>query len=364
MNVLVVNAGSSSLKLSLIGPDDETLDSHTVERWESGDAGAVGPFVERQGRIGVVAHRVVHGGDRYTTATVIDDDVISGIIALTSLAPLHQPRAIAGIKATRSVVGTAVEVACFDTAFHAGMAAANRTYALPEEWRARWPIRRYGFHGLSHAYAAGRAAEITGLPVESTRTVSCHLGSGASSCAIVAARSVDTTMGFTPLEGLVMGTRSGTIDPGLVLWLIQQAGLTPDEVEEGLERLGGLSGLSGGSGDMRDVLKGTDAGDPRCQLALAVYLHRLVQSVSAMAASLGGLDTLVFTGGIGEKSPRVRAAASGLLGFLGVRLDESANDKASADADITASGASIRTVVVTAREDVQMAREARSLVGR
>jgi acetate kinase len=363
VNVLVVNAGSSSLKLSLIGPGDETIDSHTVERWESGDAGPVGPFVERHDQVGAVAHRVVHGGDRYTTATVIDDDVISGISALTNLAPIHQPRAIAGIEATRSVIGSTIEVACFDTAFHAGMAATNRTYALPGDWRARWPIRRFGFHGLSHAYVARRAAEVTDLPVESIRTISCHLGSGASLCAIAAGRSVDTTMGFTPLEGLVMGTRSGTIDPGAVLWLIQQAGLTPEDVADGLERRSGLLGLSGRSSDMRDVLGGVDAGDQRCDLALAVYVHRLVQSVAAMAASLGGLDTLVFTGGIGENSPRVRAAAGDLLAFLGIRIAGSANDAAKGDADITEPGAVTRTVVVTAREDVQMARETRSLVG-
>jgi acetate kinase len=364
VDILAVNAGSSSLKLSLIGEGDQMLDSHTAERWESGDADAIEPFVAGLDRVDAVAHRVVHGGQEFVSAAVIDDGVLSKIEALSDLAPLHQPRAIAAIRATRRVLGDAAEVACFDTAFHAKMPAEARTYALPGEWRNRWPIWRYGFHGLSHRYASRRAAEITGRDPSHSRTVVCHLGSGASVCAVRDGASVDTTMGFTPLEGVVMGTRSGSVDPGLVLWLIKDAGLDPSAVSDGLEHRSGLAGLSGTSGDMRDVQDGADRGDLDCRLALDVYILKLVQHIAAMAASLGGIDLLVFTGGIGEHAPRVRQAVSGRIGFLGVRLDEGVNSQVTADASIGPEGAPVAVAVVTAREDVQMAKEARQALAK
>ncbi|HET8642173.1 MAG TPA: acetate/propionate family kinase, partial [Pseudonocardiaceae bacterium] len=237
VNVLVVNTGSSSLKLTLLGPDDEVLDSTHVERWDG--AGHVAEFVDRLPGVDVVGHRVVHGGPDYCGPVRIDGRVRDRLAALTELAPLHQPRAVAGIDAVLAALPDVPAVACFDTAFHAGLPDAAATYALPAQWRRRWGLRRYGFHGLSHSYAAKRAAGLVGHPLDRLRVVTCHLGAGASLCAVLGGRSVDTTMGFTPLEGLVMVTRSGTVDPGLLVWLLQRGELGVDELADGLEHRSG-----------------------------------------------------------------------------------------------------------------------------
>jgi acetate kinase len=245
-------------------------------------------------------------------------------------------------------------VACFDTAFHATLPAAAATYAVPAAWRERWGLRRYGFHGLSHAYASRRAAELTGA----RRIVTCHLGAGASLAAVRDGRSVDTTMGFTPLEGLVMATRSGSVDPGLLLWLLEREGVGVREMAEALEHDSGLLALAG-TADMREVLARADEG---AQLALDVYCHRLRAGIAAMAAALDGLDALVFTGGVGERAPAVRAAAADGLRFLGVALDGGRNDAANGDADVSAAGAPVRTLVVSAREDLEIAAQVRALL--
>ena len=356
MVVLVVNAGSSSLKLRLLAEDGEVLASHDIEDWDG--RSEMDEMDDRWRAAGAVGHRVVHGGTDFSAPVVIDDDVLARIDALSSLAPLHQPRALAGIRAVREALPDVPAVACFDTAFHASLSPPASTYALPAEWRARWPVRRFGFHGLSHGYAARRAAELLGRPLDGMRTVTCHLGAGASLCASRGGRSVDTTMGFTPLEGLVMNTRSGSVDPGLVLWLQTECGLSAEEVTEGLERRSGVAGLTGTSGDLRDV-GDDDAG----RLAVAVYVHRLRREIAAMVAALGGLDTLVFTGGVGEHNAAIRASACEGLGFLGVALDEAKNRSTSSDSDITAKGAPVRTLVVTAREDLEIAREVRDTLG-
>jgi acetate kinase len=355
VTLLVVNAGSSSLKLSVLDGADTVLDRHDLADWDGDDA-PIGELVARVPPIDTVGHRVVHGGTAFTRAVVVDDAVIAGLRELTSLAPLHQPRAIAAIEAARRAVPDATHVACFDTAFHATLPPAASTYALPESWRSRWPIRRFGFHGLSHAYAARRAAELAGRPVGDLRIVTCHLGAGASLCAIDGGRSVDTTMGFTPLEGLVMATRAGSVDPGLVLWLIQEAGLTAREVADGLEQGSGLVGLAG-TADMRAVAERAAGGDADAALAFDVYTHRLRREIGAMTAALGAVDLCVFTGGIGEHAPAVRAAS-------GLTIDTAANAAAVDDRDIeiSAPGARVRTFVVTAREDLEIAREVRALV--
>jgi acetate kinase len=291
----------------------------------------------------------VHGGARFRDAVLVDDAVVTALGELTDLAPLHQPAALAGIAAVGRALPDVPAVACFDTAFHATLPAAAATYALPRAWRERFGLRRFGFHGLSHAYASRRAA--------AARVVSCHLGAGASLAAVREGACVDTTMGFTPMEGLVMATRSGSVDPGLVLWLLRH-GVDADAVEEGLDREGGLRGLAG-EGDMRAILARVDA-DAR--LALDVYVHRLRAGIAAMVAALGGLDALVFTGGVGEHAPEVRAAAADGLGFLGVALDADANARATADAEIGVAGAAARTLVVTAREDLEVARQVRALL--
>jgi len=313
-----------------------------------------------------VAHRVVHGGGRFSAATVIDDETVAAIAGLASLAPLHQPRAVAGIKAVRDALPGIPAVACFDTAFHAGLPPKAAAYALPRPWTERFALRRYGFHGLSHAYASRRAAQLLGVPDQAgLRIVTCHLGAGSSLAAVHGGRSVDTTMGFTPLEGLVMATRSGTVDPGLIVWLLQHGGLSLDEVATGLESRSGLSGvasLPSGSGDLREVRRAADAGDPGARLAVDVHAHRLRREIAAMAAAMNGLDALVFTGGIGEHQPVVWAEAAAGLGFLGVAIDPARNEAATADADVTAPGAAVRTPVVTAREDIEMARQARAVL--
>jgi acetate kinase len=348
VRLLVVNAGSSSLKLRVLDDADDTLAERSVE-WPGGSpfpADALDGLPDAD----VIAHRVVHGGDEFRSAAWIDDDVRERLAALTDLAPLHQPRALAAIDALRGDVPSA---ACFDTAFHATLDAGAATYALP----SAWPRRRFGFHGLSHAYAARRVGELAGRPAQHLRIVSCHLGAGASLAAIAGGRSVDTTMGFTPLDGLVMATRAGGVDPGLLLWLIEHRQIPPSELSDALEHRSGLTALAG-TGDMRELLGRDDA---EARTALAVYTHRLRGLVAAMAAAMNGLDALVFTGGVGEHAPPVRAAAADGLGFLGVALDGAGNAAATADAEIGAAGAAVRTFVITAREDLEIARQVRAL---
>jgi acetate kinase len=360
--VLVVNAGSSSLKLSVLGEDDQVEAALELDRWD-GDAGDVAGFIAEHRDVAVVGHRVVHGGAEFTGPVLIDQQVLARIKALTDLAPLHQPRSLAGIRAVGQLLPEVPAVACFDTAFHAGLPAAAATYALPAAWNKRFGLRRYGFHGLSHAYASRRAAQ---LEPGRSRIVTCHLGAGASLAAVLDGRCVDTTMGFTPLEGLVMATRSGSVDPGLILWLAKGGRLSVPEINDGLEKRSGLAGLAGlpsGSGDMRDVLAASHAGDQAATLAIDVYLHRLCREIAAMAAAMNGVEVLVFTGGVGEHAPAIRARTTAGLAFLGVAIDSERNRTASGDTDISAAAAAVRTLRITAREDVEIARQARSTAG-
>jgi acetate kinase len=367
--ILVVNAGSSSLRLRVLDEDDAvTADAH-LER-PGDDEAAIASFLDALDRPpDAVGHRVVHGGTSLPGAIQVDDAVEAQIEALAPLAPLHQPQALDGIRQLRSLLPTAPAVACFDTAFHRTMPPAASTYALPAAWRERWDLRRFGFHGLSHAYASRRAIELLAArgaaPAgREPRIVTCHLGAGASLCATLGGVSVDTTMGFTPLEGLVMATRSGSVDPGLVLWLVLHGGLEAAEVERALRQDAGLAGLSGGSGDLRDVLRRRGSGDPAAGLAFDVYVHRLTSAVGAMAASLGGLDALVFTGGVGEHEPELRREVVGRLAFLGLAVDEEAGrgGDVGGDDDVTAAGATAAVFVVEAREDLEIARLVRSVV--
>jgi len=364
-SVLVANAGSSSLKLRVLGPGDALTATLDLSEWDgSPDHCEVREFLRGLPELGAAGHRVVHGGSRFREAVLVNDEVLAGIASLTSLAPLHQPRAIAGIEAVRAARPGLPAVACFDTAFHAGLPPAAAAYALPQPWAERFRLRRYGFHGLSHAYASRRAAQLLGA--QDQRIVTCHLGAGSSLAAVHGGRSVDTTMGFTPLEGLVMATRAGSVDPGLIVWLLQHGGLTLDEVSTGLESRSGLSGLAdlpSRSGDLREVRLAAREGDPGARLAVAVHAHRLRREIAAMAAAMNGLDALVFTGGIGEHQPAVRAEAAAGLTFLGVGIDPARNDVTTSDAEITAPGAAVRTLVVTAREDIEIARQVRAALG-
>jgi acetate kinase len=363
--ILVVNAGSSSLKLRVLDAADELVASADLPAPRgAADAVAVTDAIRGLGAVDAVGHRIVHGGTAFSHPVRIDARVVARLEALTDLAPLHQPKSLAALAAVSAVLADVPAVGCFDTAFHASLPAAASTYALPPEWRKRWDLRRFGFHGLSHAYAARRACELLGVPAEGLRLVTCHLGAGASLAAVRDGRSVDTTMGFTPLEGIVMATRSGSVDPGLVVWLLEHAGMPPAELASTLEHRSGLLGLAG-TADMREVLAGAAAGDAESRLALEVYVHRLRAAIAAMAAAMGGLDALLFTGGVGERSAAVRSLAAEGLGFLGVVLDPARNEAAGPeDREIGADGARVRTVVVAAREDLEIAHEVREVLAR
>ncbi|MEP7020531.1 MAG: acetate/propionate family kinase [Pseudonocardiales bacterium] len=362
MRVLVVNAGSSSLKLRLLDAQDQVTESADLAAGPDGfDRSGLDAALSDWPAPDVIGHRVVHGGTVFTGPVRVDKIVRRQLEELTDLAPLHQPKSLAALDEVTARLPDVTAVACFDTAFHTTIPAAAATYAVPREWRERYGLRRYGFHGLSHAYCAERAAELVDRPLAGLRVVTCHLGAGASLAAVLGGHSVDTTMGFTPLEGLVMATRSGTVDPGLVLWLEEHEHLSPHEVATALEQRSGLTALAG-TGDMRAIETALERGEPDAVLAIDVYLHRLVGSIAAMSAATGGLDLLAFTGGVGEHSPIVRRRAAERLGFLGVAIDDARNEAAAGDDDISPQGAAVRTVVITAREDLQIAREARHLL--
>jgi acetate kinase len=361
MRVLVVNAGSSSLKLRLLDGHDRAIAAEDLGPGPP-DRAALARWTDSLGGIDAVGHRIVHGGTEFLEPVVVDERVTARLSELTDLAPLHQATSLEALAAVASVLPDVPAVACFDTTFHARLPAPAATYAVPREWRERWAVRRYGFHGLSHAYAARRTAKLVGRPVEELRIVTCHLGAGASLAAVAGGRSVDTTMGFTPLEGLVMATRSGSVDPGLVLWLQTHAGLSPDDLADALEHRSGLAALAG-TGDAAAVLARAGAGDPDACLALDTYVHRLRGLIAAMAAAMEGLDALTFTGGVGENAPTIRARAAAGLGFLGVAVDPRRNEAPAGDREIGAEGGAVHVLVVQAREDLEIARQVRRLLG-
>jgi len=360
----VVNAGSSSLKLRVLGDDDEIVGSaDLLAPRGAADQTAIETALASFGTIDAAGHRIVHGGTIYRAPVMIDAAVRQRLEALTDLAPLHQPKSLAALDAVQAALPGVPAVACFDTAFHATIPDSAATFALPSEWRQRWALRRYGFHGLSHAWIARRAAELAGGAASGDRPgrprlVSCHLGAGASLAAIADGRSVDTTMGFTPLDGLVMATRSGAVDPGLVLWLEQHAGTPSAELAATLEYRSGLYGLAG-TADMRKILDRAATGDSSALLAREVYLHRLRAGVAAMAAAMGGIDLLAFTGGVGENSAEIRERAMDGLGFLGIAGEPRRNAVGTGDRLISPDDAAVRAFVIAAREDKQIAAEVR-----
>lgn len=360
MRILIVNAGSSSVKLRVVDDHDEVLASRDLGALNDLEPTALVDAISSLGAFDAVGHRIVHGGLRYTVPVVVDDRVVRDLRDLVNLAPLHQPAGLAALDAVARVAPDVPAVACFDTAFHATLPAAASTYAIPDEWR-RLGVRRFGFHGLAHAYASRKAAALLSRPVADLRVVTCHLGSGASVASVAAGISVDTSMGFTPLEGLVMATRSGSIDPGAILWLQTHEGLSAEVVSDRLEHQSGLVGLAGTS-DMRAVLAAAEAGDVAAGRAIDVYVHRLRREIGAMAAAMDGLDALVFSGGVGERAPTLRARAVAGLGHLGLAIDASANAAGNSDRDVSDAGARAHVLVVEAREDLEIAREVRSLL--
>jgi len=336
LTILVVNAGSTSLKLSAVEADDSAVPVPSLAEVPDGVIAA--------------AHRVVHGGARFVEPVVIDDAVRRELEELSELAPLHNVPALAAIDEARRALPSIPHVAVFDTAFHATIPDEARTYALPRQWREEWGIRRFGFHGLSVAWAAER--------VRVPRLVVCHLGGGCSVTAVLDGRSVDTTMGFSPLEGVPMATRPGSIDPEILLYLLRHGAASADELEHALEHDSGLLGLGGSS--RVEELEASD--EPAARLALSVFCYRVAAAVASLTAALGGLDALVFTAGIGEGSAFVRERVCGRLGFLGVELDPDANGEARPDADVAAGDSRVRAWVVHAREDAIAARGARGVL--
>jgi acetate kinase len=316
-----------------------------------GSTAVVESFEALPSDVEAVAHRVVHGGRRFGAATQIDDSVVEELERLSELAPLHNRPALAAIGEARRALPDVPHVAVFDTAFHRTIPAEAATYAVPHRWREDWEVRRYGFHGLSVQWAAER--------VRVPRLVVCHLGGGCSVSAVLDGRSVETTMGFSPLEGVPMATRAGSIDPEIVLYLLRHRYLSSEEIEDALERESGLLGVSGRSARVEE-LEASD--DPDARLALDVFVHRVAGAVGAMAVALGGLDALVFTAGVGENSALVRGRICERLGFLGVELDDDLNRQSVPDCDIARAGSSVRVVVVQAREELVAARTARALL--
>jgi acetate kinase len=392
MKVLICNAGSSSFKFSLFEAEGEQLLAEGSIDWTTkpalldyrragqeeireelsvnkhADASArivadlqAGPMpaLRSLDELGAVAHRVVQGGSRYTAAVRITPEVKKVIGELAELAPLHNPASLDGIRAVEEVLPEVPQVAAFDTAFHATLPEAARTYAVPRQWTRDWGVRRYGFHGLSHSYCASRAAEMIGR--KNLRLIIAHLGNGASVSAVCDGICVDTSMGFTPLEGLVMGTRSGTVDPGILIYLLRHKGLDVEKLDHALNFESGLLGISGFSSDMRQVLAAS-RDNKEARLAIDVYVHRLRQTVGAMAVTLGGVDGLVFTGGVGEHAAQIRKEACENLEYLGLQLDTSVNAISKPDADVASADSVARILVIATNEDLSILRETRRLL--
>ncbi|MBY8880719.1 acetate/propionate family kinase [Actinacidiphila acidipaludis] len=367
--VLVLDAGSSSLHITLFGTDTARIARDDVERPPGpGTPQQLREFLARGPTPSAVGHRLVHGGPRLTEHTLIDGPVRASLQEAASLSPLHMPPAIAVVDAARELLPNIPHVACFDTAFHAELPAAAYQYAVPEKWRVHYGLRRYGFHGLSYAWSLARTADVLGRPADALHLVIAHLGGGCSACAVRDGRSVDTTMGLTPLEGLVMSRRSGSIDPGALVWLQRQHGLSAAEIEETLQRHSGLLGLSGTSGDTRHLVRARAEGDTSAQGALAAFVHSCCRGIAAMAASLDHLDALVFTGEIGEDQPEVREEICTRLSVLGVRGGLSAcSEKELREVGarrIDVAGAGVPVVVVATGETQQIATETRRALAR
>lgn len=368
MNILALNAGSSTLKYRLFGmPAENVLADGALDHpGGEGIVEAAQAAIEqcRAQGIDAIGHRVVHGGPRFSEPTRITPEALDDLRALKALDPLHNPTETAMIAAGLRLLPDTPAVAIFDTAFHHTLPDVAARYALPVGLANRLHLRRYGFHGISYQYVSGRLLQCLGREAAGTRLVLCHLGSGASVCAARDGRSVDTSMGMTPLEGLVMGTRSGDVDPGLLLYLLRSHGMTPDQLDDLLNRQSGLKGLSERTGDVRELEQAATNGDARAALALDLFAYRVRKYLGAYAAALGGLDAVAFTGGIGEHSADMRARICQGLEFLGVRLDESRNQQAQGHdpVRIGANNTPVEVWMVPTDEERQIARETFSLL--
>jgi acetate kinase len=394
VKVLVLNSGSSSQKSSLYEIADSLPDDPPAAVWEgnidwhgdvanarvknssgvvseekvkvSSSAEAVEHLLntlwngnprtlESPAEIDAVGHRVVHGGPKYELPVLLSSEVKAGISEAAAFAPLHNHAELEGMEVVEQLLGSVPQVAVFDTGFHRKLPPAAAVYPGPYQWFERG-IHRYGFHGINHQYVAGRAAQLLRRDLNALKLVSCHLGSGCSLAAIQESRSIDTTMGFTPLEGLMMGTRSGSLDPGILTYLMRQGELQAQEIDGVLNEKSGLLGISGVSGDMREILALIRKGHARAKLAFDIYIHRLRGGIGAMIAALGGIDALIFTAGVGENSAEVREAACSRFDFLGLRLDADANRQSPADTDIAQPDSAVRVLIIRAQEDWAIAK--------
>ena len=396
MNVLVINCGSSSLKFQLINSDTEQvlakglcerigIDGSLTYQPEGGekvksdkpmpthteaiqyvidaltDAGT--GVVKSLDEIGAVGHRVVHGGEKFASSVVITDEVLQAIVECNDLAPLHNPANLIGINACQKLMPGTPMVAVFDTAFHQTMPEEAYMYGLPYEYYGKYKVRRYGFHGTSHSFVSKRAAEIVGKSYEELRTIVCHLGNGASICAVKNGRSVDTSMGLTPLEGLVMGTRSGDIDPAIMEFIAKKEGLDIAGLMNMLNKKSGVLGLSNNlSSDFRDLDAGAKEGNKQAAVALKVFAYRVAKYVGAYAAAMNGVDVIAFTAGVGENSGPVRADVLGYLGYLGIEVDEEANNTRGEEITISTPDSKVKVMVIPTNEELAIARETVSLV--
>jgi acetate kinase len=400
MNILVLNSGSSSQKSALYQFGDKLPESPSAPLWEAtvqweGSGAEIqvrnahgANFSQEQkvksrreaieriletlwsgkaqviasaSHIDVVGHRVVHGGEKLAEPAIITPDVKHAIGAVSAFAPLHNRAELEGIDIIEKLMGSVPQVAVFDTGFHRNLPLASAVYPGPYEWFEQG-IRHYGFHGINHQYCAERATQILERDSRDLRIVSCHLGNGCSLAAIHGGRSVDTTMGFTPLEGLMMGTRSGSVDPGILTYLMRERPISGNELDEILNKKSGLLGISGVAGDMRQILAAIKKGNQRAELAFNIYVHRLRAGISAMAAALAGIDVLIFTAGVGEHSPEIRAATCEKLGFLGITLDSTKNLQSPPDQEISAPDSRVRVLILRSQEDWSIAKECWKLV--
>lgn len=396
MKILVINCGSSSLKYQLIDMDHEVVvakglverigiegskltqkvegrEKYIVEKTMNNHQDAIKEVLdalvdEKNGvisnlsEISAVGHRVVHGGEKYAESVLIDDSVMNALDECVKLAPLHNPPNITGIKACRNLMPNVPMVAVFDTAFHQTMPQEAFVYALPYEYYEKYGIRRYGFHGTSHKYVSSVAAEMMGKDIKDLKIITCHLGNGASLTAVKGGKSVDTSMGFTPLEGLVMGTRCGDVDPAVITFLMKQLNMSSSEVDSVMNKQSGILGVSGVSSDFRDVEEAANSGDKKAQLALNIFYYRVRKYIGSYAAAMGGVDCIVFTAGLGENSPETREAVCEGLEFLGVKIDKSKNNFRGRKEDISAADAKVKVLVIPTDEELMIARDTLNLM--
>lgn len=397
MKILVINAGSSSLKYQLIDMDGEkvlakgvcdrigipgsvikhkTHDGRSIEKEVvmKNHLEAIQQLIsvltdEQVGviksldEINAVGHRVVHGGEKFFSSVVIDDEVLKTIEECGELAPLHNPPNVIGIKACKEILKDVPQVAVFDTAFHQTMPKKAYIYALPYEYYEKYKLRKYGFHGTSHKYVSERAAALLNKPYDQLKIVTCHLGNGSSIAAVDCGKSVDTSMGFTPLDGLAMGTRCGAIDPAAVTFLMNKENLSPDEMDTIMNKKSGVYGISGVSSDFRDLEKAVGEGNERAELALQTFEYQVKKYIGAYACAMGGLDAVVFTAGIGENNPTMRQQICSNLEFLGIKIDPEKNNCRGVEIDISAKDAKVRTLVIPTNEELAIAKETIRLIG-